>query len=91
MAYGNVTANDVAKILVANNSKRQELTIVNYSSTTDVFLGPDSSVTSSNGIPLFSLQRNDRWKGPAGSYLGDIYIICASGQTADIRYWEVER
>lgn len=91
MAYASVTVTDSATLIVGANTKRQELTIVNTSETVNVFTGPDSSITTSNAIPLYAMQRNDRWKGPGGSWLGPIYAICPTGQTADVRYWEVER
>ena len=89
MAYGAVSVGNTATLIVADNCQRQELTIVNNSSTVDIYVGPDASVSVANGIPLYANQRNDRWKGPGGSWLGPIYGICAS--TADTRYWEVTR
>jgi hypothetical protein len=90
MAYNAVSVGTTATLICAGNTKRQELTIVNASTSVDIFVGPDDSISAANGIPLYAQQRNDRWKGPGGSWLGDVYGITASG-TADIRYWEVER
>jgi len=87
MAYGAVTVTNTATLIVADNCKRQELTIANNSSSVDIFVGPDASVTKDNGIPLYASQRNDKWKGPGGSWLGPIYGITASS-TADVRFWE---
>jgi hypothetical protein len=89
MAYGAVTVGNTATLIVAANCARQELTLVNNSSSVDIFVGPDASVSVANGIPLYASQRNDRWKGPGGSWLGAVYGICSS--SADIRYWEVTR
>ena len=90
MAYGSISVGNTATLICAANTKRQELTIVNTSETVNIFVGPDASVTAANGIILYGMQRNDRWKGPGGSWLGPIYGITAS-DTADIRYWEIER
>ena len=89
MSYNAVTVTNTPTLIVGANCRRQELTLVNNSSV-DIFVGPDASITSSNAVPLFASQRNDRWKGPGGSWLGDIYGVTASG-SADIRFWEVER
>jgi hypothetical protein len=88
--YGSIVVGNTATLICAANTQRQELTIVNYSSSVDIFVGPDASVTAANGIPLYAQQRNDRWKGPGGSWLGPIYGITSSS-TADVRYWEVTR
>lgn len=88
MSYGAVNVSNAPTLIVAGNCKRQELTIINNSSSVDIFIGPDANVTTSNGIPLYASQRNDRWKGPGMTWLGDIWGITASS-TADVRYWEV--
>jgi hypothetical protein len=86
MAYGAVTVGDTATLIVAQNSKRNKLIIVNTSQTLTVYIGPDSSITTSNAIPLYPNQGLNDDKIPE-SYLGNIYGIVASS-TANVRYWE---
>jgi hypothetical protein len=86
MAYGTTTVTTAATLILAENTKRKKLTIVNSSLSTILYVGPDSSITTSNSIPLYQNQSSVSEKIPEG-YKGDIYGIVASG-TADVRYWE---
>lgn len=88
MSYGTISVTNSATLIVDANTKRRNLSIVNTSSSTDIFIGPDSSVTSSNGLPLYSYSTRDQDRIPEG-WQGPVYGITASG-TADIRYWETE-
>ena len=72
--------------IVSANTKRQELILCNSSLTPDIYLGPDSTVTSATGLPLFAGQSRECVKS-FPNYKGDIYGISASG-TADVRVWE---
>lgn len=91
MAYGTITVTTSATLVVNANTKRQDLIITNNSVSTDVYIGQDSSVTTSNGLPLYANQTRERSRnGGTYGWLGPVYAICASG-TADIRYWESER
>jgi hypothetical protein len=87
MSYGTVTVTNSATLIIADNTKRRNLSIVNHG-TTDIFIGPDSSVTSSNGLPLYSGVTRDQDRIPEG-WQGPVYGITASG-TSDVRYWETE-
>ena len=78
-----------AMLIAPANPARQELIITNAGVAPDAFLGPDSSVTSNTGLPLFAGQTRERSRGFA-IHLGDVYCITASG-TADIRVWETSR
>lgn len=84
----NVSVGATATLIIAANTKRQELIITNNSTSPDIFLGITSAVTSSTGLPLYAGQTRERSRG-FGTWLGDVYGISASG-TADIRVWEVE-
>lgn len=84
-----VTVTNTATLIIAANSARQELVMTNNSVTTDIFIGPDSSVTASTGLPLYANQTRERSRGFA-IHLGDVYGITASG-TADIRVWQTTR
>lgn len=86
MAYNTVSVGTSATLVVAANTQRRNLTVVNSSLTTIAYIGPDSSITTSNAIPLYQNQTRDQDKIPEG-YQGDIYGIVASG-SADFRYWE---
>ncbi|KKK95046.1 hypothetical protein LCGC14_2676730 [marine sediment metagenome] len=88
MAYNTVTVTTSATLIVADNTKRKVLTLVNTSETIPVYIGPDSSITTSNAIPLYETQTQDSSK-TFGFWSGPVYGIVASG-TADVRYWEVE-
>lgn len=83
--YNSVTVQSTSATLVlVANTWRQGLTLYNNGSVT-VYIGTDSSVTSSTGIPLLAGANYDfnGW----GSYKGDLYGRAASA-TADVRYIE---
>lgn len=87
--YSNITITNSATLILAANSRRQGFRITNNSVTQDAFIGFDSSVTSSNGLPLYANQtREEQRNGGSRCWLGDIYGIVAAN-TADIRFWEV--
>lgn len=88
MSYGAVSVTNTATLIVAANTKRRSITIVNDSSST-IYIGPDSSITTANGTPLYGRQTRTEGRNIPEGYQGDIYGIVASG-TADTRYWEVE-
>jgi len=83
--YGTVSVTTTAKQIVGANEKRKSISIVN-SSNRDLFIGPDSSVTAANGIPLYGYTTRDSAKIPEG-WLGPIFGITSAG-TVDVRYWE---
>ena len=87
--YTNVSVGNTATLIVAANSGRQELFITNNSTSPDIFIGSDSSVTASTGLPLYAGQTRERSRG-FSIWLGNVYGISASG-TADIRVWETSR
>ena len=81
-----VSVGDSATLILAANEARQELHLVNNSVSPDCFLGPDNTVTATNGLTLFAGSSKDKDRG-FGLWLGPIWGITASG-TADIRVWE---
>jgi len=89
MAYGTITVTTSATVIVAANSARQKLHLVNTEEGKVVFIGPDASITKSNAIPLYETQTRDDAKA-FGFWLGPIYGIVEVG-TADVRYWEVTK
>ena len=82
----NVTVTNAATKIVGANAQRLSLVIENNGSVT-VYLGPDTSVSSSNGVPIISGGSFQEDSGGARMYQGDIYGITASS-TSDLRYWE---
>jgi len=82
--YGPITVTTSATEIVVPASNKKGLFLVNNSAVT-VFVGPDSSITTSNAIPLYARSvlsfggKDQAWKG-------SIYGIVASG-TADTRFW----
>ena len=89
MSYNTVTVTTSATLIVANNTQRQSILVTNTGTGT-VYLGPDSSVTTSNGMPLVTNGTYAEDSGGTRMFLGDIYGIVASG-TSDVRYWEEVR
>jgi hypothetical protein len=85
MAYNTISVADSATLIVAANSARKGLLIVNAATST-VYLGPDANITTANGIPLL---QNGSFNnaGLDAAFRGSVYGIVASG-TADVRYWE---
>lgn len=88
MPYNTVTVTNSPTLIVNGNTKRRNLTIVNTSLSTTIYIGPDSSITSSNTVPLYGNQTRDQDRIAEG-YQGPVYGVTDSG-TADVRYWEVE-
>lgn len=88
MAYGTISVGDTATLIVSGNTARQSIMLSNTDGTLTVYIGPDNSVTTANGIPIYGYQTVDMIKHLAGHYKGDIYGIVSAG-TADVRYWEV--
>jgi len=83
-SYNTVTVTSAATLVKAANSWRAGITLYNVGTAT-VYVGTDSSVTSSTGMPVAQGGAYDfnGWEG----YRGDIYAITASS-TADLRYLE---
>lgn len=77
------------QLIIAANAARQELIITNNSTSPDAYIGPDTTFTSSTGLPLYAGQTRERSRG-FSIWLGAVYGVTASG-TADIRAWETSR
>lgn len=86
MSYGTKTVSDTASKIVSAETNRHSLILVNVGTET-VYIGPDSSVTAANGIPLLQDASYEADSGGVKLYMGDIWAITSSG-TADLRYWE---
>jgi len=89
MAYGTITVTDSATLIIANSDQRKALKITNMSEGTVVYIGPDSSITTTNGTPLYETQKSEDTFLGLGFWRGDIYGIVTTTGSADVRYWEV--
>ena len=78
MSYGAVTVLTTATLIVPANTARRNLTVTNASASGIIYIGPDTSVATSNGIPLYEFQTRDQDKVPEG-YCGPVYGIVSSG------------
>lgn len=85
-SYGTVTCAATATLLIADNSARREIDLVNTDSSTIIYIGIDDSVTTSNGFPIYARQNRSK-VDILTTYKGPIYGISASGNV-DVRYWE---
>lgn len=88
MSYGTISVGTSATEITAGNTKRRSLLICNTESAKTVYVGPDTSVTTANGFPLYPNQSTSITKFIAEHYHGPVYGIVAAG-TADVRYWEM--
>ena len=84
-SYGTKTIGATASVIVYANNSRRNLTIVNTDASVVLYIGPDDSVTTANGIPIYGRQSLTMDKISEG-FAGAIYGIAASN--IDVRYWE---
>jgi hypothetical protein len=81
-SYGQNTVTTVAEVLVRHRRTRGAVLIQNLHASNDLYVGPDASVTSANGILI-----------PAGvdkaiPTSGPVYAIASAADT-DVRFWEI--
>ena len=88
MAYGTISVSATATQIVDAETNRKALMLCNTEASGIVYVGPDSSVTTANGMPLYEFQHKEFTKNTPGYWSGPVYGIVASS-TADVRYWEV--
>lgn len=82
--YGNLSIGTSSSIVIVSDNARKAAIIYNNGSAV-VYLGMDSTVTTTNGLPILpqaSLETANRY----GGWRGDIYAISGS-PSQDIRYW----
>lgn len=83
--YNSVSVGTGATVILASNPERNGFVVANTSAGT-VFLGMDTSVTASNGVPV--TQNSSVAIGGLGTaYKGAVYGIVVSA-TSDVRFWE---
>jgi len=85
MSFNTVSVGTSATLIIAADNSRRFLNIVNSSSTV-MYIGPDSSITTSTALTILGWQSFNIRKD-FGDYKGDVYGIVASG-TNDVRYWQ---
>jgi len=87
MAYNTVTVTSSAtRILASPSTTARNMAIVTNTGTGTVYIGFDSSVTTSNGFPI---GENDVWEtNEPRCFQGEVWGVVASG-TSDVRYWEL--
>lgn len=83
--YNTVTVLTDAKVIIPANSDRVNAIISNASGAVILYIGPDASVTTANGIPI-AVSTTANLNNFMESYKGNVYGI--TGSTADVRYWE---
>lgn len=82
-AYGAKTIDTSAVLIADSRATRRSITVQNVHASNDLYVGSDSSVTSSNGVKVKaaeSLRFDD--------YSGAVYGIGSAAST-DVRYFEV--
>lgn len=82
-AYATVSIGASAAIIKAGRTSRKSIIVQNVHATNVLYLGNNSSVTTSNGLKL-AAGESVAFDG----YNGDVYGI-ASGASTDVRYFEV--
>ena len=88
MGYNTVSVGTTATEIVGAETRRKALMLCNTEASVLVYIGPDSSVTTANGMPLYEFQNKEFTKSISEHWAGPVYGIVADG-TADVRYWEV--
>ena len=86
MAFNTVTITINATKIVSANPSRQSLILANVGTGT-VYLGPNNTVTTANGVPLLQDGTFTEDDGGSRMFMGEVWGIVAA-DTSDLRYWE---
>lgn len=89
MAYGAVTVGTSPTLIVAANGQRLSVLITNTDSTNPIYIGNNTSVTTSNGLEIFAGGTLQEDSGGTKMYSGPIYGV--AGTSVNVRYWERTR
>jgi len=94
MSYNTVSVGtSQSEVVAANTGTPRRIAILLYNnSSTTIYLGDDTSVTTSNGYPLLNgdeLVIDFRSGIPGFFYRGAIHAIAGSASN-DLRYWEMK-
>lgn len=80
--YGAKTVTTSAQLVAGARSRRDAVLVFNNHASNILYVGPDSSVTAANGIPVAP------GTSVAPPTRGDVYAI-ASASGTDVRFWEI--
>jgi hypothetical protein len=83
--HGNVTVTTNPTLIIGANPNRRAI-IISNNTNTSLYLSPDSSLTTANGIVVPALGHIEI-SADGEVFKGDIYGIVAAS-TNDVRYWE---
>jgi len=82
-SWGSTTVTDAATLVIPLDLNRISFKLTNYGLNT-VFLGFDNTVSTSNGFPL---DQGDVYEQVIYDlYQGDVYLICDTGESSDVRW-----
>ena len=87
--YNNVSIGTTNTLILSDNPQRLSLVVVNNGSNT-VYIGPDTSVTTANGIKIVASGTYSEDSGGTKMYCGPFYGIASDGTTI-VAYWERTR
>lgn len=85
-SYNTVTVGTSATQIVASNTDRKGLIVANTSGTATLYVGPNNSVSTTNGLPV-GTNGSLTLSGLETAYRGDVFGISNAGNI-DVRYWE---
>lgn len=86
MSYAAVSVTTSATLIIAANPRRQSLIVSNTDASVKLYIGPDTSITTANGVEIPGGSSLTEDNGGSKVYCGPVYGIAAS--TINIRYWE---
>ena len=75
MSYASVSVTTSATLIVSANPRRQSLIISNTDTSVKLYIGPDTSITTSNGIEIPAGSSLTEDNGGSKVYCGDVYGI----------------
>jgi len=82
-SWGSTTVTDSATLIASEDTNRISFKLTNFG-LNRVFLGFDNTVTTANGFPL---DQGDVYEQVITDlYQGDVYCICATGESSDVRW-----
>ncbi len=86
MSYSNISVTTSPTLIVAANPRRQSLIITNTDTNNKLYVGPDTSITTSNCPEIGTSGSLTEDNGGSKVYCGDVYGI--STGTISVSYWE---
>lgn len=90
MSYSAVSVTTSPTLILSANSNRLSLIIVNSDASATLYIGDDSSVSISNGIPISAGSNLTEDSGGTKIWMGPVYGVSSTG-TISVRVWERTR